>query len=237
MTVDRETIATAIGGAALGAVAGGVVGAPVLGASIGGVNGWLTGWRRVYDWSSWRGRAAFVLDSTWALVSTGAGVVLLAGSYLRERAGGRVVGFETSLSRRQNRMVHCGGIVLRRGFAVTIGNVINGAGGVDGRVTERRRKLVTDHEDVHVWQERVAGPLYPVFYGLWYAGGTVAALAHRSRSSRRLSELIDAYAYYRNPLEWYAYSRDDNWPPAGVDRSLVWKRSLRGFGGSRAERR
>lgn len=234
MNDDREIVASTLGGAVLGGLAGRAIGATALGTAIGGANGWLTARRRIYDWSSLRGRAAFVLDSTWALASTGAGLVVVAASYLRERLGGAPVGFEPSLSERADRMVHRGGIVLRRGFALTVGNVIDGAAGVDGRLTERRRDLVTRHEDVHVWQARLAGPLYPIAYGAWFVGGLVVAALRRTRSDRSMAELVDAYSYYRNPFEWHAYSRDDNWPPAGVDPSLVWPRRFRASRGSRA---
>jgi hypothetical protein len=133
-------------------------------------------------------------------------------------------GYEPSLSERQNRMVHRDGFVLRRGFAVTIGTVINGAAGRDGVLTERRRKLVTDHEDVHVWQQRLFGPLYPIAYISWFVGGVVVSLVRRavSRNDRPLSTEIDRYAYYRNPFEWHAYTCDTNWPPHGVEPESVW---------------
>ena len=47
--------------------------------------------------------------------------------------------------------------------------MISGAGNVDGA---RRRRLITDHEAVHVWHARWFGPLYLVLYGLW-AGAAV----------------------------------------------------------------
>lgn len=230
---DREIWASTLGGAALGGLTGRMVGATALGALVGGANGWLTARRRIYDWSSTRGRLAFVLDSTWALASTAAGLVLVLVSYVRERLGGAPVGYEPTLSERANRMVHRGGFVLRRGFALTIGNVIDGAAGADGRLTERRRKLVIRHEDVHVWQARLLGPIYPIAYGAWFIGGSVIAALRSARSDRSTSELVDAYAYYRNPFEWHAYSRDDNWPPAGVDPGLVWRERFRSSRGTR----
>ena len=37
--------------------------------------------------------------------------------------------------------------------------------------------MVTDHEDVHVWQGRWFGPLYPFLYGGWMLlGGAVGAV-------------------------------------------------------------
>jgi len=223
--VDRNEVAgAALGGALLGALAGRVLRSTILGAVVGLLHGLVAGRRRVYDWSTRRGRAAFVLDHTWALPTTAAGLVVLGLSGLRERITGVPPGYEPSLSERQNRMVHREGLVLRRGFAVTIGTVVNGAAGRDGVLTERRRKLVTDHEDVHVWQQRVFGPLYPIAYISWFVGGVIVSLVRRvtSRSERPLSTEIDRFAYYRNPFEWHAYTCDANWPPHGVDPASVW---------------
>ena len=223
--VDRnEVVGAALGGALLGALAGRVLRSTSLGAVVGLLHGLVAGRRRVYDWSTRRGRAAFVLDHTWALPTTAAGLVVLGLGWLRERITGVSPGYEPSLSERQNRMAHREGLVLRRGFAVTIGTVVNGAAGRDGVLTERRRKLVTDHEDVHVWQQRVFGPLYPIAYISWFVGGVIVSLVRRvtSHSERSLSTEIDRFAYYRNPFEWHAYTCDANWPPHGVDPASVW---------------
>ncbi|MFM8946995.1 MAG: hypothetical protein ACKOJC_09865, partial [Actinomycetota bacterium] len=136
MTSGEEAVATAVGGALLGGLAGRAVGAAPLGAVIGGINGAVAGFRGIYDWKSVRGRVAFVLDSTWSMVSTGAGLVLMSASKAREVTTGRKMGYEPSLSSRRNRFVHRGGVVLRRGFAVTIGNVINGAADRRDELTE-----------------------------------------------------------------------------------------------------
>jgi hypothetical protein len=112
----------------------------------------------------------------------------------------------------------------------------------DGRMTEARRRLVERHEDVHVWQARLLGPIYALGYVGWSGVGALAGalswLFDRRRSP--FVRRIDAFAYYRNPFEWHAYSRDGNWPPRGVDSSLVWRRrfdeAFRGCGGNRAER-
>jgi hypothetical protein len=224
-----------VSGAVLGGIAGRAVGAPFLGAAIGGINGALTGWRQIYEWRSWRGRVAFLLDSTWALATTGSGLVLLAISEIRSLVTGRVIGFEPELSVRRNRMVHRGGVVLRRGFAVTIGNIVNGATDRQGRLTESRRRLVEDHEDVHVWQARIFGPLYPVLYLGWFVAGIIVALVRRSRRpAASLLDDIDHLSYYRNPFEWHAYSRAGQWPPHWVDADRVWKRPFRATSGSRA---
>ena len=72
---------------------------------------------------------------------------------------------------RQNRHVSRRGMALKSGFAFTIGNVISGAGNVELR---RCRRLIADHEDVHVWQSRWFGPLYPVRYIAWVVSVVLA---------------------------------------------------------------
>ena len=136
------------------------------------------------------GPLAFVLDSTWAFPLTAAALVTHAVAAVQRGRGG----YLADLSRRANRHVYARGFRLRRGFLITIGNTVHGAG---ERATwsPRRRRVVTDHEDVHVWQGRWFGPLYPLLYGGWLlAGGAAGArrVGHRTarasrspRSSRR----------------------------------------------------
>src|SRR5690606_24205227 len=102
-------------------------------------------------------------------------------------------------------------------------NVISGAGDVD---KPRRVKLVTDHEDVHVWQARTLGPLYPMLYVGWMAGGAaIGAVAWLTvLRGQRFTKVVESLAYYANPLEWWAYSRDDHWPPSAMIAGLGPKR-------------
>ena len=39
-----------------------------------------------------------------------------------------------------------------------------------------------------------------------------------------IGKVVETYAYYLNPLEWWAYSRDDHWPPGGKIAGIGWKR-------------
>lgn len=221
--IPHEAITVGVAGALLGGITGRIVGFPVLGTAIGALSGAVSGARRMYDWKSTRGIGAFVLDHTWALATTTASVVATG---VNAATGARV---DESLTTRQNRMTFDKGLVLRRGFAVTFGYVVNGAADRDGTMSERRRKLVTHHEDQHVWQARMFGPIYPVVYAGWFAIGSIVATAKwivNGRTTKLIDE-IDATAYYRNPFEWHAYSCDDNWPPHGVDATKVWAQPFR----------
>jgi hypothetical protein len=225
----EEAATAAVAGGALGAVAGGLVGrlldAPiglaVGGAAVAAVNGALCGRRRIYPWRSAAGVGAFVLDSTWALLTTVAGVTAhVVGLVQGERAG-----YEPTLSERQGRVVYRRGLVVRPRFAITLGNVVNGARDVE---RPRRRRLITDHEAVHVWQARVLGPLYPLVYGIWMLVGALAGVAvwtvRRPRSP--LSKTVETCSYYANPLEWWAYSRGGDWPPHAAVDGLTWHRPM-----------
>ena len=216
------TEAAAVG--VLGGLVAGVVGAPIglalPFAVVGATNGVVTGWRRVYDWGCSNGIVAFTLDSTWAIPMTAAGLASLGLGLVRGEPG-----YDASMSRRANRQVFRRGFVPRRGFLITVGSVISGAGDTS---TPRRRRLVTDHEDVHVWQARWFGPLYPLLYGGWMLAGGAAgmfvwALKRRSQS---FTKVVESCAYYLNPFEWWAYSRDDHWPPSGKVHGLGWRNPI-----------
>ena len=215
-----EAVAVALGGALLGWEFGRLL-HPVVGfamAVVAGANGAIGGWRGVYGWRGTDGSLAFLLDSTWATPPVAVGLLTHVVALVSRRAG-----YEPSLSRRQHRHVYRRGARLKPGFALTVGNVISGAGNVDG---PRRRKLITDHEGVHVWQARTFGPLYLPLYLAWSAGGALAGLVLWLRRGRRqpLGKVVESCSYYLNPFEWWAYSRQDYWPPAGKVADLGWKR-------------
>ena len=220
MTPLGEAVAASAAGAALAGAVGSLVGVAAPAAVIGGLNGFVSGRRGIYDWRSAKGVGAFVLDSTWGLATTFSGVVAHGVSAVRGDAG-----YSDELSRRQNRHVYARGFQPRRGFATTFGNVVNGAGDVDN---PRRAKLVTDHEDVHVWQARGFGPLYPTLYLGWMAGGGVggALMWLLRRRDEPFTRVVESCAYYLNPFEYWAYSRDDHWPPRGLVASIGPKRPI-----------
>jgi hypothetical protein len=215
-----EAAAVGVLGAGLAGAVGSTFDAAVPLAVIGGANGAICGWRRVYDLGCSTGLVAVVLDSTWALPMTAAGLASQGLGLLRRRPE-----YDASLSRRSNRQVFGRGFVPRRGFAITVGNVISGAGDTS---LPRRRRLVTDHEDVHVWQSRWFGPFYPLLYGSWMVLGGAAGMVVWlvGRRSERFAKVVESCAYYLNPFEWWAYSRHGHWPPSGKIAGLGWKRPI-----------
>ncbi len=226
-----EAVATAGLGAVFAGAVGSVVGLAVPAAVIAGANGAISGWRGIYDWRCTPGPVAFTLDSTWALPMTAAGLFANVVGLAMPNSG-----YVEDLSHRQNRHVYRRGFMPRRGFAITLGNVIGGAGDVE---RPRRRRLITDHEDVHCWQARWFGPMYPALYVGWTvvagaAGMVIWAVAKRDQ---RFTKVVESSAYYLNPLEWWAYSRDDHWPPSGKVAGFGWKQPCcRPLAAVRAER-
>jgi hypothetical protein len=214
----------------LGAAVGWPLGLSVPLGLVAAANGAASGWRRVYDWRSPKGVTAAVLDSTWALPMTAA--ALFANAVGAVTRGGYV----DDLSRRSNRHVYERGFMPRKGFAITLGNVISGAADCS---KPRRRRLITDHEDVHVWQARWLGPLYPVVYVGWMiTAGAVGSVAWAARHrDQPIGKVVETYGYYLNPLEWWAYSRDDHWPPGGKVVGIGWKRpAVKPFSSTRPDR-
>jgi hypothetical protein len=228
-----EAVATAVAGALLGWFAGAwmhpVVGAVM--AAVAGVNGAISGWRQIYPWRLTAGVIAFVLDSTWAIIPVAGSLLAHLGALLRKNSG-----YDASLSRRRSRHVYQGGLTLKPGFALTVGNVIAGAGDLSGA---RRRRLVTDHEYVHVWQARWFGPFYLVIYGLWAGLGALVGIVLWLVRGRRekLGVVVESVAYYLNPFEWWAYSRDNLWPPPAKVKDLGYRRAaVRPLAATRVER-
>ena len=214
-----EAGAVAVLGGAVAAAVGAPFGLAVPAAVIGATNGAVSGWRKIYDWSCSNGLVAFTLDSTWGLPMTAAGLFANTVGMVMPNSG-----YVAEISERNNRHVYRRGFMPRKGFAITLGNVISGADDVE---RPRRARLVTDHEDVHVWQARWFGPFFPVFYVGWMvtaAGwGALAWVLKYRKHGHKLFATVESAAYFLNPFEWWAYSRDDYWPPSGKISDFGWR--------------
>lgn len=222
-----EAVLVGVGGAVLGFLTGLAVDQLLdtsfvawVAAVIAAASAAISGWRGVYDWRRPDGVVAYVLDSTWSLLMTTAGLVANVVGLASKDAD-----YLADLSVRQNVHVYRHGLMPREGFAITLGNVISGAGEVE---RTSRRQLITDHEVVHVWQARWFGPLYPLFYGVWSGLAALYGIVmwltrHRDR---RFGKVVETYAYYCNPVEWWAYSRAGKWRPSKMVDRCGWKKAM-----------
>ena len=166
----------------------------------------------IYDFNDPRGRTAFVLDYSWGLTGTALGAALqIVNTFFIPNSD-----YDATLSEQVGFFVYNGGIVFFPGFITTLGNVTtNGSGNVD---------VVENHEAVHVWQSRIFGPFFQVSYVAWLAGGAIVGTAvWLTDTNEDWYSLVETAAYYDNPWEVWAYTNDNNWPPAGANPKLVWK--------------
>ena len=174
-----EAAAAGVGSAALGGLVLYPFGLAPLGAFIAGANGVISGWRGIYDWRRGAGWAGVALDATWGMV----GITGSLGVHLLNRFRGDA-GYLPQLSVRQGRHVYRRGFSPRKKFAFTVGNTITNVGAIED---PRRRSLIEVHEGLHVWQQRWFGPIFPIVYGVWMAGGAITGgivwLRHRDTNS------------------------------------------------------
>lgn len=219
-----ESAALALLGGALSAGVGTLFGDPAwviaLGVA-GAANGAVSGWNQIYNWQRYTGWVGFVLDSTWALFGTILAILLHGAQLFATNPtyrGDRSYRFDAHLYEH--------GVALKKGYAFTHGNVISGAGGPSGLGDDdrglRRLRFIRNHELLHVWQNRIFGPLYQTIYVGWMIVGALGAVIYWVFHRRDLARLVEAAAYFDNPFEYWAYRRDNYWPPRDAHPALLW---------------
>lgn len=213
-----EGLSVAVFGGLLGSCAGFVVAGPIggiAGGAVASLHGAIAGWRGVYNWGRPRGWFAFAADSTWGLLGTTLGLFVIVANGALPTSH-----LEKSLSRRRNRHLHVGGLSLKRGFALTLGPAISNANPSGFGLNDA---FLSRHEELHVWQNRMFGPLFQLTYLVWGAAGLVVACAVWLRNRNvPLTKLVETACYYNNPFEYWAYRNDENWPPRGAHPLLAW---------------
>lgn len=224
--MDRGALTEAVVVGALGAAAGWTAtawaGFGWAGAAVGGANGVVAGHIGLYDWSRLRGWVGFGLDSTWGLFGIALGLGLGALNLLR-----RDRDYVVEMSARHGYHVFAGGLGLRKDFALALGNVIANAGGSVGlrgasAGVRNRRRFLVEHEALHVFQNRLFGPLYQMLYVAWVVGAGAVGLVVAALSRRDRGRIIETLAYYDNPFEYWAYRNNHYWPPRGAVKRWAW---------------
>ncbi|WP_205877328.1 PE family protein [Mycobacterium camsae] len=166
----------------------------------------------IYDFRDWRGWTALLLDYTWGLPGTTLGYGLHLANHLTPGAV-----YDAPLSRLLGFHVYHGGVGLP-GFATTLGNVTTHVGTGPTAIDN-----LVNHEQVHVWQSRVFGPIFQTTYVGWMVGGAVVGTGYwLFHPNENLYSLVETAAYYDNPWEVWAYAYDHNWPPHKANPALLW---------------
>lgn len=166
----------------------------------------------IYDFSDARGWAAFVLDYTWGFPGTALGYGVQIVNEFTPNSN-----YDPALSALAGSHVYRGGIGLS-GYATTFGNVTSNLG-----YRPKAVDLMLNHEALHVWQNRLFGPLFSTSYYAWTVGGTAVGTGYwLLHPEEDLSRLIMTAAYYDNPWETWAYRNDHAWPPPGASPALLW---------------
>ena len=160
-------------------------------AVIGALAGMMSGFWRAYDWDK-LGVPAFLLDHTWGLSGTTNACLL----HLINFAWGKHA--DESFDRRQNNHRYESGFALNGDFAFTQGSVMS-------NLSVDSSQNLWQHENLHVWQNRIFGPLFTLTYVGWmvlmFIPSLVVALVTRSN----VGKVIMALCYYNNPWEVWAY--------------------------------
>ena len=219
-----EAVATGLGGGVLGGAALAAFGLGWPGVAIGAANGALGGWRGTYAWRRPTGWLAFALDSTWAAPLTAAALFTHA-----------VAAAPTATRRLRRRPQPAGQpprLPARLPAAARVPH--------HDRQRRQRRRRPRRHRcppppgrHRSRGRPRLAGPLVrPAATRSSTAAGRCSA--ERSAPScgpcaaatSRSAKVVETCAYYLNPFEWWAYSRDGHWPPRGKVAGLGWRQPV-----------
>ncbi len=166
-------------------------------AAVGGVTGGLNGMFRVYPWDG-LGVPQFLADVTWGLTgSTTGGLVHLFNCIFGTRAPDERKG-----ANRFTTGFHMPG---KDTFAFTQGSVMS-------NLNEAPDQPLWRHERLHVFQNRVFGPFFTLTYLGWMAIMLVpAAIVGWAKpltvngTTLGAGYRIEAWCYYSNPWETWAY--------------------------------
>jgi len=175
----------------------------LVGALMSGSNGVVSGYRQIYHWRSPLGWLAFLTDSTWAIFGTAVTVLFLLISPLS-----RTAMYQKGYSQRHNRLIYEGGFGL---------GSISQTFGLLARITPRHLvpaimgdsenifRAAVQHETLHIWQNRLFGPVLYGSYLLWVPiGAALGCLLGIFVKQPLLLSILDM-AYYNNPWESWAW--------------------------------
>ena len=142
-----RTATNAAAGFAIGFLSGGIIGG-IIGGATGAITGAFHGWAMAlahsYDWKSGAGWAAFLADNTWSLPNSVIGSLVATADIIAQNP------IDKGNSAGSSALMFRNGYFP--GYATTLGNVIAGTKGISARLIA--------HEQTHVMQARIFGPIF-----------------------------------------------------------------------------
>jgi hypothetical protein len=177
--------------------------------AIGALTGGFDGAWSIHRWRR-EGALSFLLDVTWGLAgSSNAALLHLINLGWGRHARGRE-------ERRRGAHRYRRGFAPGPGFAFTQGSVMSNTGDA-GPASD-----LFAHEQVHIWQSRIAGPAFWLSYIGWQVIAAPLAAVAALILRRPVGRFVQWWAYYNNPWEIMAYARANpqvrlsrRWPGEG----------------------
>jgi hypothetical protein len=158
--------------------------------SVGAFSGMMDGMWQTHNWVG-IGSVAYTLDETWGLAGTTNGDLLHLVNFA---TGDHAVGETRTDAHRYNK-----GFAVKSGFAFTQGAVMSSN-------NNNAASALFAHEDTHIWQNRLAGPLYTLTYIGWMLLFLIPGLIVGIASGNGAGTGIQAWSYFSNPWEAMGYA-------------------------------
>lgn len=180
--------------------------------SVGSFTGMMDGMWQTHNWVG-AGVPAFVLDETWGLAGTTNGDLLHIVNFTW---GDHAVGETRTDAHRYNK-----GFAVKPPFAFTQGAVMSS-------LDDDKDQPLYAHENTHVWQNRLVGPLYVLSYIGWMLIFLIPGLFAGLITRQGAGNGITAYSYFNNPWEAMGYDVQDSKgggsraSVSGLDTSIIW---------------
>ena len=174
--------------------------------SVGAFTGMMDGLWQTHDWIG-PGVAAFALDETWGLAGTTNGDLVHLVNFAW---GDHVVGETRTDAHRYK-----SGFAIKPGYSFTQGAVMTSNSSGPGTALFR-------HENTHVWQNRAFGPFFTLTYLVWLILFLIPGLIYGLASGAGAGNGIQAFSYYSNPWETWAYSVQGLDPSTLAPNTGIW---------------
>ena len=159
--------------------------------TVGAFTGAMDGMWQTHNWVG-PGIVAFALDETWGLAGTTQGGLLHVVNF--------AWGDHVTNERRTDAHRYQSGFAVKSGFAFTQGAVMSSNRSASG-------SPLFSHENTHVWQNRAFGPIFTLSYIVWLILFLLPGLIYgAASSSATVGQGIQAFSYFSNPWEAWAYA-------------------------------